>query len=284
LLNFFDLLKALLITVMVIFNDYRFHASLFFLENNKLLRIFFDTIKILSIQKLLKITDKKYILFWENRGWQNFLAKKDPDKIIFICSGFEGYAGPIYSNNKFMEFQNTIYFESKFHYNHCLAKKKILKKLPISIFNSTRLVSKFRKNKILIYTNLDIDNTDLAIKLVTNSNFFILRPHPELINYASKFLPPNKIDKSQTFLLSSKYVCFLSIGTSSLTQFLTTIGAPVAFLNLSNYDNLFVNSNKIINIKDITSKKKIILKAHNRKTAPKFFASTKKILMKNDFI
>ena len=69
-----------------------------------------------------------------------------------------------------------------------------------------------------------------------------------------------------------------------MTQFLITSGAPVAFLNLSNYDNFFVNSNKIINIKDIMSKKKIILKANNRETTSKFFTSTQRILSKNDFI
>lgn len=51
-------------------------------------------------------------LFWENRGFQNFLAESFPCRVIFFSLGDEGAFGPVFLNHMQRQLANTCFFSS----------------------------------------------------------------------------------------------------------------------------------------------------------------------------
>lgn len=277
--NFFQIV---LYTFKTFFIDYKYSKKKLLNQKNPLSRIFYDLIKIYSLEQMLKeLNIKKYIFSWENRGWQNHFLSKYNKKFIGIQFGVEGHLGPIYCNyRKFNDLKNSeILFESKFHFDDFNGKFKrliLIKKSPKYKIKK----QKFQKNKALIILGLDIQNTILASKLSQKYDYIYFRPHPDMVNYAKTYCDTKKIkiDKINNKFFE-KYDFFINLGVTSFVALLDQKG--INYLQLINPDKLIdgfdLSKNKIINLDDLKNYNKIKKKSYEKNNNEQIFKMANKI-------
>ena len=228
----------------------------------------------------------KYILFWENRGWQNHFLSKYNKKFVGIQLGVEGHLGPIYCNHRsYNDLKNSkILFESKFHFDDFNSK---LKKL-ILFKRKSKLnfkINKTFKNKALIFSDLDIQNTILASNLAKQFDYIYFRPHPEMVYFAKKYcdLKKIRIDKINNKFFE-KYDFFISLGVTSFVALLDQKG--INYLQLINPNKLIngfdLSKNKIIYLNDLKNYNKIRKKSYEKNKNNKLFKMAKKIFSYKD--
>ena len=280
-------LKIIFYTFKTFFIDYKYSKNNLVNQKNSLSRIFYDLLKIFSLEEMLKeLNIKKYIFFWENRGWQNHFLAKYNKKFIGIQLGVEGHLGPIYCNHRnYNDLKNSkILFESKFHFDDFNGRYKKLilfkKKNKYKIKKQKKL-----KNKALIFSGLDIQNTILSSKLANQYENIYFRPHPEMVQFANIYCDSKKIKFDQiNNKFFEKYDFFISLGVTSFLRFLDQRG--INYLQLINpnkiIDGFDLSKNKIISLNDLIDYNKLNKQSYKKNKNNKLFKMANKIFSYRD--
>ena len=282
-----DLIKIFFWSIKIFLLDYKFASQQKLKPHISIRRIFYDLTKILSLEAMLEqIPIKKYIFFWENRGWQNHFLNRYTSVFIGIQCGVEGHLGPIYCDHKMRNElrSSTIFFESKFHFNHLKKKNKKL-----ILINKNRKFKKKNYNKknhkVLLLTGLDRENIILASKLVDRFKNFYLRPHPDLIPFAKQHTSQNKIkiDKINNYFFN-RYDLFISLGVTSFVDLMEKNN--INYLQLINpnktIDGFDISTNKNIHLNQLENIEKLIQKSHEMNKNKYLFVSATKLLSYKD--
>ena len=208
-------------------------------ENNAFGRVFDDLLKVEAFQALYNVNPAIiYVVFWENRGWQNYLAINYPENLIFVQLGYEGIAGPTFMNHDDLKgvLKSKFYFSNNFHMESCGFKNSKLATLPSSLLVGKRMAlqNNLKYARALIISSIDNDLNPF-IELCNNNDNFFLRPHPENKIFG---MSEQKIDKRSIDLILSCYDVFLFFGTSTMILNLLVRGALCVRVLVKNKSNL----------------------------------------------
>ena len=282
-----NFLRIIFYTFKIFFIDYTYSKKKLFNQKNPLSRIFYDLLKIFSLEQMLKeLNIKKYLFFWENRGWQNHFLSKYNEKFIGIQCGVEGHLGPIYCNHRNYNSlkDSKIFFESQFHFDDFNGKFKKLKKLE----KQKKIIikqNKTSKNKALIFSGFDKEHTILASKLANNYDYIYFRPHPDMLHLAKRYCDLKKINTDKiNNKFFEKYDFFISLGVTSFVALLDQKG--IKYLQLINpvklIDGFDLSKNKIISLNELKNFNKINKKSYKKNKNSKLFKMATKIFSYQD--
>lgn len=251
-----EFLGSVISSLGVLFRDLKKVPQLLSNERGCYRRILADCLKVASFEAIEKVSvsEKKYVIFWENRGWQNYLGKNYPEKIVFISLGYEGYVGPTYINYRFMKGQMLCksFFSSKFLKEHARRlPNSYLKTLPSWVkkydLNDKKPPSSLgiEKRKYLLLSNIDEQDYKLIAELVICDNNLFIRLHPENDRRHVSLVPKNRIENRSIDEYINDYDAFLFMGTSSVILDLACRGATCIRITKPGDINMDASSNFI---------------------------------------
>lgn len=262
-------LKCVIQSIRFLIIDLIKAPRLFSNEHRCYRRILTDYLKIVSFQALVRLAPKKhYIIFWENRGWQNYLGEIYSKEIILIQLGYEGYVGPTYVNYRFMKkqihckiFFNTLFAKKtshRFPNNYLMTLPSSFEDFNIEGINHHSDVSKNMEIFLLLsnYENSD-ENFKLLVNLVLSNENLFIRPHPENDLSIAFSLPKNKIENRSISEFIDDYTSFLFMGTTTISLYLASRGASCSRLIKPDEINIDASSNFIYEEMQITNLNKL---------------------------